>query len=70
MTESAEEAARALRNHRIRIYRLVVLGVVFITVTTLVLVRGVNQQGIMLIVVAGALTAFRGWQAWVARVRR
>ncbi|MHB0949312.1 MAG: hypothetical protein ACYC3Q_14540 [Gemmatimonadaceae bacterium] len=61
--------ARALRNHQIRKYRLVMLVVVFLAVTTLVLVRGVNEQGILLIAIAGALTAFRGWQYWAMRPR-
>lgn len=61
--------ARALRNHQIRKYRLVVLVVVLVAVTTLVLVRGVNEQGILLIAIAAALTGFRAWQYRAMRPR-
>lgn len=62
--------ARELRNHQIRKYRLVVLVVVLVAVTTLVLVRGVDGRGMMLIGVAAALTALRAWQYWAMRPRR
>lgn len=61
---------RALRNHQLRKYRLIVLVVVLIAVTALVLRNGVDQQGILLIGVAGALAAFRAWQFWMGRPRR
>jgi hypothetical protein len=59
--------ARALRNHQVRKYRLIVLVVVLVAVTTLVLMHGVDGQGIMLIGVAVVLTAVRAWQYWAMR---
>jgi hypothetical protein len=73
MTDTGTPAAtdaRELRNHQIRKYRLVVLALVLVAVTALVLRNGVDQQGILLIGVATALTAFRAWQFWMGRPRR
>ncbi len=68
-SSSATGSEREMRNHRIRKYRLVVLIVVLVAVTTLVLVRGVDQQGMVLIGVAAVLTGFRAWQYRVGRRR-
>lgn len=60
---------RERRNHQLRKYRLIVLVVVFVAVTALVLTKGVDEQGMLLIGVAGALAAFRAWQFWMGRPR-